>query len=117
MTTLFGIKNCDTVKKARRWLDANGPDYTFHDFREDGLNAAKVKTWLKQVDSQLLINKRSTTWKQLSDDEKALFESEALSKPAIDLVIENPALIKRPVLESNQAVTVGFKENEYKALF
>ncbi len=117
MTTLYGIKNCDTVKKARKWLDANDQSYTFHDFRADGLSASQINTWLKQVDGQILINKRSTTWKQLSDQQKSLFGAESLSKDAIAIVVDNPTLIKRPVLETPKEVTVGFKENEYKALF
>ena len=118
MTTLFGIKNCDTVKKARKWLESNDQTFTFHDFREDGLDKAQVQTWEKAVGKDLLINKRSTTWKQLSDDEKVLFSSsDKLSAAAVDIVVDNPTLIKRPVLAKQSQVLVGFKVADYEALF
>ncbi len=117
MSTLFGIKNCDTVKKARKWLEAQGQEYTFHDFREQGLDKATLAIWLEKVGKDTLINKRSTTWKQLSDQQKSEFDGETLNSAAQDLVIENPTLIKRPVMESQDTITVGFKADQYAQLF
>lgn len=117
MTTLYGIKNCDTVKKAKKWLDDNEKDYIFHDFRSDGLDISAINKWLKSVPQDKLVNKRSATWKQLSDQEKALFESDVLTLEAKQLILGKPTLIKRPVLADNESVTVGFKESEYLSFF
>ncbi|VUD68195.1 Regulatory protein Spx [Thalassocella blandensis] len=110
---LYGIKNCDTVKKARTWLDQNEIHYHFHDFRVDGLDITAVKRWEKSVGKDALINKRSTTWKQLNSEQQALFTSETLSENAIALILENPTLIKRPVLEAEKTISVGFKADTY----
>jgi len=113
MLTLFGIPNCDTVKKARTWLENEGIDYRFHDFRKDGLEASQVEQWLENLGAETLVNKRSTTWKQLNDDQKTL----ALSPQAAELIVEHPTLIKRPVLSSNTHLQVGFKADIYQSLF
>jgi len=114
MITLYGIKNCDTVRKACKWLDANGVEYHYHDVRKDGLTATKVKQWTKSVDWELLLNRRGLTWRQLSDDEKA----DLNKSKAVRLMADKPTLIKRPVLEigseSGNSVLVGFKEDIYK---
>jgi len=112
-TTVFGIPNCDTVKKARNWLTNSGQDFTFHDFRKDGLDAATVETWIKKLGTEVLVNKRSTTWKQLSDNEK----KQALSTDAAQLIVANPTLIKRPVLVINNDIHVGFKPDQYASIF
>lgn len=113
MTTLFGIKNCDTVKKARRWLEDAAIDYQFHDFRGDGLTREQVERWLEQLDWQNLVNRRSTTWKQLPQVTR-----ESLSEDnVIELVLEHPTLIKRPVLETDNLVKVGFKAADYETIF
>ncbi len=113
MTTLYGIKNCDTVKKARKWLEANNIDYTFHDFRVDGIKEELVNNWLKQQPLDKLVNKRSTTWKQLDDSTK-----EKLSeKNAAKLCTEFETLIKRPVLDINNEIHLGFNEKTYSQLF
>jgi len=113
MTTVYGIKNCDTVKKACKWLDKNNIDYQFHDFRKDGLTQAKVKQWFSQVDWELLLNRRGTTWRKLSDNEK-----DSINKTnAIKLMTEQPTLIKRPVIEHSKNVLVGFSEEAYKEIF
>ena len=72
MLTVYGIKNCDTVKKARRWLEDDGIDYQFHDFRQDGLEKKLLSNWVKQLGWQALVNKRSTTWRNLADKDKAI---------------------------------------------
>lgn len=113
MLTLYGIKNCATVKKARRWLDAHAVDYRFHDLRSDGLDAARLKQWIKLVGWETLLNTRGTTWRQLSDsDKQGLTETRAR-----ELMLAQPTLIKRPVLEHGKLILVGFKDEDYAAQF
>ena len=111
MITLYGIPNCDTVKKARTWLESNNQDYEFHDFRKDGLNTEMLDDWLKFVDWQLLLNKHSTTWRGLDDSIKNNINLEL----AKTVMLENPTLIKRPVLKMDNTVMVGFKADLYQA--
>ena len=106
---LYGIKNCDTVKKARKYLESKGKDYEFHDVREDGLTDSHLKSWTSQVDWQKLLNTRSTTWRQLDDGQK----KDVDAARAIALILEHPTLLKRPVLESHKSVLVGFKSEWY----
>lgn len=110
---LYGIKNCDTVKKARKWLEQQQIEYTFHDFRADGIEQKSICHWEKNVGVDLLINKRSTTWKQLDDEAKAHFAQTSLNKAAIDIILQNPTLIKRPVLQTAEQVVVGFNADQY----
>jgi Spx/MgsR family transcriptional regulator len=113
MTTLYGIKNCDTVRKARKWLDAHDVEYTFHDVRSDGLDKKDLCAWEKAVGWEVLLNKRGTTWRQLPDADK-----EGINKTnAINLMLAQPAMIKRPVLVHKKITHVSFKPAEYKALF
>jgi arsenate reductase (glutaredoxin) len=113
MTTLVGIKNCDSVKKARKWLEANAINYTFHDLREQGVERASLEQWLDAVGLELLLNRRSTTWKQLSEAER----SDVDRDKALTLMLANPTLIKRPVLIAGKVIHVGFKNTEYKSIF
>ncbi|MEN8668303.1 MAG: Spx/MgsR family RNA polymerase-binding regulatory protein, partial [Ketobacter sp.] len=85
--TLYGIPNCDTVKKARTWLDANGIDYRFHNFRKDGINEAMIREWMKTQPLDILLNKRGTTWRQLPDEVKDNMDEAR----AISLLVEHPA--------------------------
>lgn len=110
---VFGIKNCDTVKKARRWLDDNDVDYQFHDFRQDGLDKPTVEGWLQMVDWETLLNKRGTTWRKLEDPRKDNLTQSA----AVELMLENPTLIKRPVVETDSGCFVGFKEADFAERF
>ena len=110
--TLYGIKNCDTVKKARKWLDNHSVPYTFHDFRIDGLNKTLVNNFLKQIELETLINKRGTSWRKLSDKEKE-FKNKT---QAVELILENPTIIKRPVLNVNKKIFVGFSDENYKEI-
>ena len=110
--TLYGIPNCDTVKKARTWLDANGVAYTFHDFKKAGLDAGLVKTWLKDIPWDTLVNRKGTTWRKLSDDER----SSLTQAKAIRLMQEHPSVIKRPLLDTGTRRVLGFSETDYKAL-
>ena len=113
MTTLYGIKNCDTVRKARRWLDGHAVDYRFHDLREDGLTRTRLNAWVGDLGWETLLNRRSTTWRQLPAAQR-----EALDRAtAMDLMLEHPALIKRPVLEIGKRHYVGFSEGHYSELF
>lgn len=113
MTTLFGIPNCDTVKKARKWLEAAGIDHEFHDFRKDGLSASQVESWVEALGWETLVNKRSTTWKGLDDDVKQTLNDTNV----VALVLENPTLIKRPLLDNGAQPQVGFKPAQYEELF
>ncbi|MFT5789924.1 MAG: arsenate reductase [Shewanella sp.] len=111
--TLFGIKNCDTVRKARKWLEQNNLSVDLHDFREHGLTAEQVEEWVAVVGWETLFNKRSTSFRNLTDAEK----NDINEKKAIALMVLYPTLIKRPVLVGDGKVNVGFKETEYKAWF
>ena len=112
MITLYGIKNCDTVKKARRWLEDHGVDYQFHDFRQDGVDIKLISQWVEKSGWEAIVNKRSTTWRSLSDKDKNIKSNQQ----AIDLLLINPTLIKRPITQSNKTLLIGFKEEEYKNL-
>ncbi|MEM5385280.1 ArsC family reductase [Paraburkholderia phymatum] len=114
-TVVYGIPNCDTVKKARVWLEEHGVEFEFHDFKKAGVNAPLVKGWLKDVSLDALLNRRGTTWRGLDDDVKASADSEA---GAIALMIEKPSVIKRPVVVVDGRVkTLGFSADQYASLF
>ncbi|WP_206613441.1 ArsC family reductase [Parahaliea mediterranea] len=113
MITLYGIKNCDTVQKARRWLDDHHIDYHFHDVREDGLSQAQVALWVSELGWENLINKRSTSWKALSPAQREGMDNAS----AVAAVLEQPTLIKRPLLDTGQERRTGFKADDYQALF
>ena len=113
-TTLYGIPNCDTVKKARTWLADNGHDFTFHDFKKQGLSRELVQGWLKDVDWETLVNRKGMTWRNLSDERKAhILDADS----ATDLMLENPSIIKRPVLQGVGKVAVGFSGDAYASKF
>lgn len=107
---VYGIKNCDTVKKARRWLDTQAVAYQFHDLRADGLDRQTLESWLQSVDWQTLLNKRGTTWRKLEDPRKEMLDEGT----AIDLMLDNPTLIKRPIVCDADSCHVGFNEQEYQ---
>ena len=110
---LYGIKNCDTVKKARKWLEAHRVEYRFHDLRVDGLDPTRLSTWVRAVGWEALLNRRGTTWRGLSESERADLDEER----AMALMLAHPSLIKRPVLEYGRDLRVGFKEADYAGLF
>jgi arsenate reductase len=116
MFTVYGIPNCNTVKKARTWLDEKGIPYTFHDYKKKGITAEKISGWFKYYPWEKLVNKAGTTWKQLSDGEKAVVTDEG---SASDLMIAKNSVIKRPLIEdaSGKAVVLGFSEKEYEEAF
>ena len=105
MIKVYGIANCDTVKKARVWFSEQGVEFNFHDFRKDGLDAKLVASWLEKLGNDVVVNKKSATWRKLSEDEKNL-SGEGL----IGLLLEYPTLIKRPVIEYGDKLTVGFND-------
>jgi len=113
MTTLYGIPNCDTVKKARTWLADNGVEYAFHDYKKLGIEKKKLAEWIKAVGWETLLNRRGMMWRKVPDDVKASIDE----KSAITLMLETPSIIKRPVLEAKGKVTVGFKPETYEQLF
>ena len=109
--TIYGIKNCDTMKKARAWLDTAGVKYAFHDYKTAGIDKAQLERWSKAVGWETLLNRAGTTFRKLPDT-----ENEGLTE-AIALMLAQPSMIKRPVLESGKAMLVGFKPEDYKAAF
>lgn len=113
MTTLYGIRNCDTMKKAWTWLDQHGVAYDFHDYKKQGIDRAVLETWAKQVGWEVLLNRAGTTFKNLPDADKA----DITQAKAISLMLAQPSMIKRPVLDAGGALTVGFKPEVYAARF
>jgi len=114
MITLHGIPNCDTVKKARAWLDARGIDYAFHDFKKAGIERAMVDAWLRDLPWDVLVNRKGTTWRGLPDERKAAVTDAA---GAAALMLESPSVIKRPVLVAGGRTHVGFSDAMYGEIF
>lgn len=112
--TLYGIPNCDTVKKARSWLAAQSQEFDFHDFKKQGLERATVEAWLRQLDWEVLVNRKGTTWRALPDARKAAVTDQA---SALELMLEFPSVIKRPVLQSAGKINVGFSDAQYREIF
>lgn len=112
MLQIYGISNCDTVKKARRWLDQHGLSFTFVDYRKDPLDKKIIKGWLEQVGSETLLNKKSRTWRELPDTDKDKLTDSKIVK----LLLDHPTLIKRPVLIKGSNILVGFDAEAYKNL-
>lgn len=113
MTTLYGIRNCDTMRKARRWLDAHGAHYAFHDVRSDGLERSTLQAWIAALGWEPLLNRRGTTWRKLPETVRATISREA----AEDIMLTHPASIKRPVLEHGGRLYLGFSAASYQAIF
>ncbi|WP_019141093.1 ArsC family reductase [Noviherbaspirillum massiliense] len=113
-TTLYGIPNCDQVRKARTWLDEKGIAYHFHDFKKAGLSRELVDTWLGEVEWETLVNRRGTTWRALSEERKA---SVTDAESAAVLMLESPSIVKRPVLSSGGKIHVGFSDALYQQIF
>ena len=112
MITLYGIPNCDTVKKARRFLDEHGVAYTFHDFKKSGVTQALLMPWIKSVGIDILLNKRGLTWRRLPAEDK----ENVTDAKALKLMLQNASIIKRPVLIDGDTILVGFDEEAYAAL-
>ncbi|NQZ29754.1 MAG: ArsC family reductase [Oceanospirillaceae bacterium] len=111
--TLYGIKNCDTIKKAKKWLESEQLEYHFHDYRSDGLDSDLLALFLETQSWEVLLNKRGTTWRAQSDAVKNNIDRQS----AIALMLEHPAMIKRPVLITPNTVQVGFKADLYQTIF
>ena len=113
--TVYGIRNCDTVKKALRWLDEHAVSYTFHDFKSKGITASRLKQWVGEQGWEALVNKKGLTWKQLPEEVRASVKSGA---SAVKLLQEKTSAIKRPVVEKDDKIVIlGFDENKYSELF
>ncbi len=113
MTIIYGIKNCDTMKKAMRWLDENNISYQFHDYRKNGLEKPLLELLEKKVGWQTLLNKRGTTWRKLDDNTKSSVDR----NKALTLMLAQPAMIKRPVLVNAESALVGFSLEQYQQIF
>ena len=112
MIDIYGIPNCDTVKKARKWLDAQGIEYAFHDYKKEGAEREKLERWSDLCGWQVLLNRRGTTFRKLDDADKADLDRDK----AVALMLEHPSMIKRPVMEreGDQHVLVGFAQSEWE---
>jgi arsenate reductase len=111
--TMYGIRSCDTIKKARAWLDARGVEYAFHDYKGEGIEKARLEGWAKAAGWETLLNRAGTTFRGLPEkDKQGLGE-----KKAIALMLANPSMIKRPVLENGGELLVGFKPEIYAKTF
>ena len=113
MVKIYGIPNCDTMKKARTWLDSHKVEYAFHDYKKQGIDKARLEGWIKQAGWETLLNRAGTTFKKLPDADK----ENITEKKAIALMLAQPSMIKRPVLEAKGKLTVGFQPETYKKLF
>ena len=115
---VYGISNCDTVKKARNLLDSKKVSYHFHDFKKEAPTAALIKSWLKHFGSEVLINRRGTTWRNLKDSDKAIADGDIKKNEQglIKLLIANSSMIKRPIIQSGNTAMIGFDETEILAL-
>ncbi|RUW57535.1 ArsC family reductase [Mesorhizobium sp. M7A.F.Ca.US.008.03.1.1] len=109
-TTMYGITNCDTIKKARVWLEGHDVPYRFHDYRAEGLDAKRLDGWVGKVGWETLLNKASTTFRELPDQDKQSLDE----KKAKALMLAKPTMIKRPVLELGDRILVGFKPDVYQ---
>ena len=110
---IYGITNCDTMKKARAWLDAHGVAYAFHDYKASGIERGVLERWVKEVGWEVLLNRAGTTFRALSEGDKAGLDA----KKAVALMVAQPSMIKRPVLAVDGKLTVGFKPEVYADLF
>ena len=110
-STLYGIRNCDAMKKARVWLDAHGVEYVFHDYKVAGIDAARLDDWIGRVGWEILLNRAGTTFRKLPEAERADIDA----AKAAALMLAQPSMIKRPVLDTGDALLVGFKPERYDA--
>lgn len=109
--TLYGIANCDTVKKSRAWFEAQGKAYRFHDFKKEGVSPELLRQWLKQVDWPVLVNTRGTTWRQLSEAQKSAVKD---ADSAMALMLAHSSVIKRPVVSQGERLSVGFVPDQWQ---
>lgn len=107
--TVFGIPNCDTVKKSRKWLDANDISYEFHDYKKKGIDKKTLQSFCKELGWEAVLNRRGTTWRKLDDSGKA----DITEARALDLMVEHTSMIKRPVIDYGDGLLLGFDEEAY----
>ena len=112
MVTLYGIKNCDTIRKARRWLEAHDVEYRFHDFRADGISEEMLAPWIEELGWEKLLNRRGTTWRKLPEAQHDAIDSDS----AVHIMLTQPAIIRRPVLDTGETRHIGFSEDDYASL-
>lgn len=112
MITVYGIKNCDTCRKALKWLESQGIGHRFHDFRADGLPPKTVAAWVATLGWETVLNRRSTTWRELPEKARASLDA----KSAVALMVKHPTLIKRPVFETGKGMLIGFDDKTRAAL-
>ncbi len=112
MITLYGIPNCNTVKKARDWLSGHNVDYQFHNFKKDQLDAETLESWINQLGWEKLLNKRGMTWRKLSHEVRQDIDHDS----AIEIMLNNLSIIKRPVLDHNGKLSLGFDPEQYSRL-
>jgi len=110
MHTLYGISNCNTVKKAKDWLEQHNIEYQFHDYRKQGLTAELLESFEATLGWEKLLNKQSTSWRKLTDEQKKSVSKES----AMEYMLETPTLVKRPVLDTGEKMIVGFKAENYQ---
>jgi Spx/MgsR family transcriptional regulator len=113
MVKIYGISNCDTIKKARQWLSENNITYDFHDYKKLGIDESLLNDWVNQLGWENLLNKRSTTWRQLDQALKASLDEQQ----AIKIMLAHPSIIKRPLLDDGRQLYLGFKADQYAELF
>lgn len=113
MITVYGIPNCDKVRKTRKWLREQAVTHEFHDFRREGVDAALLREWINQLGCEALLNRRGTTWRQLNDAERQQADSD---EGAIQLMQSNPSLIRRPVVERRGRIVCGFDPQQLRNL-
>ena len=109
MIKVYGISNCDTVRKARRWLDEQGIDYQFHDYRKDGLTKAMLEPWVERLGWESLLNRRGTTWRQLPESVRAGIDGPS----AVEVMLQSPAIIKRPLVDAGAELLLGFDATQW----
>jgi len=112
-TTMYGIANCDTIKKAKKWLTENNIEFTFHDYRKDGIDADFLANAEASLGYEVMLNKRGTTYRQLGDSDK----TDITREKALALLLEHPAMVKRPILNHNGTFHIGFKPAQYEEIF
>lgn len=110
--TLYGIANCDTVKKAKAWLQQQDVEYSFHDYRKQGLDAAQLSAWVDELGWEALLNRRGTTWRKLDEAVRDAIDRDS----AIQIMLDNPAIIKRPLLDRDGEKILGFDADAYQEI-
>ncbi len=113
MVTVYGIPNCDTMKKARKWLDGHGIEYEFHDYKKRGIDEGRLRAWVAELGWDALLNRRGMMWRKLPEEVRASMDEAS----AIRVMGETPSIIRRPLLDTGETREVGFSEDRYRELF